>query len=79
VGRSVGIYVRVGCRVGDIVAGGQISASSVVQDREEARHSVAPQHAKGVGAVQAVHEEVSLRSAGPAQWSPAQSRVPVPS
>jgi len=68
--------------VGSGVGALHVSSSVAEHVRAEALHAVAPQHAKGVGAVQAEHDEVSLRSAGPAQIpvfevSP-QSNDPVP-
>jgi hypothetical protein len=75
-GEGVVVGTRVGTAVGIDVGFGQISSAVAEQVEAEASHAVAPQHAKGVVAVQAEHNEVSLRSAGPAQ--PKQSRVPVP-
>jgi hypothetical protein len=79
-GLTVTVGTRVGTRVGKVVGtrvgSGHISSSVVEHVRPEALHAVAPQHAKGVGAVQAEHDKVSLRSAGPAQlW---QSKDPAP-
>jgi hypothetical protein len=66
VGTAVGSRVGEDVTVGISVGFGQISSSVAEQDEALALHAVAPQHAKGVGAVQAAHDEVSLRSAGPA-------------
>jgi hypothetical protein len=62
-----GKVVGIGEMVGSGVGASHFSSSVVEHVRAEALHAVAPQHAKGVGAVQAEHNEVSLRSAGPAQ------------
>ena len=62
--------------VGKGVERAHVSSSVAEHVRAEALHAVAPQHAKGVGTVQAEHDEVSLRSAGPEQ--PSQSNTPVP-
>jgi hypothetical protein len=69
VGTAVGIYVNVGTNVGEKVGlgvgSGQISSSVSEQVEALALHALAPQHAKGVGAAQATHDEISLMSAGP--------------
>ena len=65
-----------GTKVGAGVGFGQRSSSVDEQVEAKVLHAVAPQHAKGVGAVHATHDEVLLRSAGPEQ--PPQSRVSVP-
>lgn len=62
--------------VGLNVGSGQISSSVAEQFEALPLHVVAPQHEYGVGAMQASHDEVSLRSAGPEQLK--QSRDPVP-
>eukprot|EP00613_Pedinella_sp_CCMP2098_P061321 CAMPEP_0171986808 /NCGR_PEP_ID=MMETSP0993-20121228/275062_1 /TAXON_ID=483369 /ORGANISM="non described non described, Strain CCMP2098" /LENGTH=68 /DNA_ID=CAMNT_0012639725 /DNA_START=502 /DNA_END=708 /DNA_ORIENTATION=+ len=66
----------VGGSVGSEVGAGQIDSSVAEHEGAEALHAVAPQHAKGVPPRQAVHDEVSLKSAGPEQ--PSQCREPVP-
>jgi hypothetical protein len=66
----------VGTGEGTGVGSGQISSSVAEQVEVVALQAVAPQQAKGVGVAHETHEEVSLRSAGPAQ--PKQSRDPVP-
>ena len=55
---------------------GQSSSSVAEQVEALALHAVAPQQEKGVEVGQAMHDEVSLRSAGPAQL--VQSKDPVP-
>ena len=76
VGRSVGMSVGAGEGLLVGMGVGQMPSSVDEQVEAEALQLEAPQHAKGVGAVQATHDEVPLRSAGPEQ--PTQSRVPVP-
>jgi len=73
---ELGLFVgtRVGCGVGS----GQISSSVAEQVDALTLHAVAPQHALGVGAVQAAHDAVSLKSAGSEPAQPAQAKVPVP-
>jgi hypothetical protein len=63
IGKVVGIGEVEGSGVGAL----HVSSSVAEHARAEALHAVAPQHAKGVGAVQAEHIEVPLRSAGPEQ------------
>eukprot|EP00613_Pedinella_sp_CCMP2098_P057951 CAMPEP_0171860930 /NCGR_PEP_ID=MMETSP0992-20121227/26783_1 /TAXON_ID=483369 /ORGANISM="non described non described, Strain CCMP2098" /LENGTH=361 /DNA_ID=CAMNT_0012482861 /DNA_START=766 /DNA_END=1851 /DNA_ORIENTATION=+ len=70
VGAGEGLLVGSGLRSEGLLVGigvgfGQMPSSVDEQVEAEALQLVAPQHAKGVGAVQATHNEVPLRSAGP--------------
>ena len=73
---TVGLLVSDGNRLGLAVGPGQVSTSRAEQSEALALQLVAPQHEYGVGVRQSAHNEVSLRSAGPAQLK--QSKDPVP-